>query len=90
MDMRSENMKTYTFPWQCDEAWGEIEMEVTDEEIELMKDAYRDSFECLEDEIYLADLRERTVSRLSFYDPAAGQDIRIYFPDEITEEVDDE
>ena len=83
-------MKTYTFSWQCDEAWGEIELEISDEEVDLIKEAYRDAFDCLEDTSDLDDLRDRAVHELDFYDPDLDQDIRIYFPEEITEEVDEE
>ena len=83
-------MKTYTFSWQCDEAWGEIELEISDEEVDLIKEAYRDGFDCLEDTSDLDDLRDRAVQELDFYDPDLDQDIRIYFPEEITEEVDEE
>ena len=83
-------MKTYTFSWQCDEAWGEIELEISDEEVDLIKEAYRDAFDCLEDTSDLDDLRDRAVQELDFYDPDLDQDIRIYFPKEITEEVDEE
>ena len=83
-------MKTYTFPWQCDESYGDLELEISKKEVNLIKSAYRDAFECLEEVSDLDDLRERAVQQLDFYDPDEEQDIRIYFPEEITEEVDDE
>ena len=83
-------MKTYTFPWQCDESYGELELEISKKEVNLIKSAYRDAFEYLEEVSDLDDLRERAVQQLDFYDPDEEQDIRIYFPEEITEEVDDE
>lgn len=33
---RGDKVKTYTFNWQCDEAWGELELEFS-EEVELIK-----------------------------------------------------
>lgn len=83
-------MKTYTFPWQCDEAYGELELEISAKEVKLIKAAYREAFECLEDDSDLDDLRARAVQELDFYDPDEDQDIRIYFPEEITDEVDEE
>jgi hypothetical protein len=83
-------MKTYVFPWSCDEAWGELELAITEEEVELIKQSYRDAFERLEEDMDLDDLRERAVQELDFYDPDSDQDIRIYFPEEITDEVDNE
>ena len=83
-------MKIYTFPWQCDEAYGELELEITEDEVELIKEAYLDGFGALEESDTLDDIRERAVMCLDFYDPDAGQDIRIYFPEEITDEVDEE
>ena len=83
-------MKTYTFPWQCDEAWGEIELEISEEEVDLIKEAYRNAFNCLEEDSDLDGIRDRAVRLLDFYEPDLEQDIRIYFPEEITEEVDDE
>lgn len=83
-------MKNYVFPWSCDEAYGELELEISNEEIELIKDAYRNAFACLEEVSDLDGIRGRAIEALDFYDPDAGQDIRIYFPEEITEEVDEE
>ncbi len=83
-------MKNYTFSWQCDEAWGEVELELTDKEVDIIKSAYRDAFLYLEEVSDLDELRERAVQELDFYDPGAEQDIRIYFPEEITDEVDEE
>lgn len=42
-------MKNYTFSWQCDEAWGEVELELTDKEVDIIKSAYRDAFLYLEE-----------------------------------------
>ena len=83
-------MKTYTFKWQCDEAWGELELDISKEEVELIKEAYRDAFSYLEERSELDDIRERAVQELDFYEPGLEQDIRIYFPEEITDEVDEE
>ena len=83
-------MKTYTFNWQCDEAWGELELELSKKEVELIKEAYRDAFSYLEERDELDGIRERAVQELDFYEPDLEQDIRIYFPEEITEEVDEE
>lgn len=83
-------MTNYTFQWSCDETYGEFELELTDEEVELIKDAYRDAFAYLEEVSDLDDLRERAVQEIDFYDPGADQDIHIYFPEEITNEVDEE
>lgn len=85
-----DDMKTYTFPWQCDEIYGDIELEITDEEVELIKAAHRDAFVCLEEVSDLDDLRDRAVQELDFYDPEADQDIRIFFPEEIENEADEE
>ena len=83
-------MEYYTFKWQCDEAFGEVEIEISDDEVELIKEAYRDAFEQLEDDSDLDELRKRVLESLDFYDSELEQDIRIYFPEKITEEVDDE
>ena len=83
-------MKTYTFEWQCEAAYGEIELEISEDEVEMIKDAYRDAFVSLEEVGDLDELWERAVQELDFYDPEAGQDIRIFFPEEITNEVDEE
>lgn len=83
-------MKTYTFTWSCDEASGEFDLAISKHEVEMIKDAYRDAFLYLEECADLDDLRERAVQELDFYDPDADQDIRIYFPEEITDEVDEE
>ena len=83
-------MRTFVFQWQCDEAWGEIELDISDEEIEMIKDAHRDAFDCLEDCSEFDDLRERALQLLGFYEPDLEQDIRIYFPEEITDEADEE
>ena len=42
-------MKTYTFPWQCDAAFGELEPEISKKEVSLIKKAYRDAFSYLEE-----------------------------------------
>jgi hypothetical protein len=65
-------------------------LEISEEEVELIKDAYRDAFAYLEEVSDLDDLRERAVQEIDIYDPDEEQDIRIFFPDEITEEVDEE
>ncbi len=65
-------------------------MEISSKEAKLIKQAYRDAFEYLEEVSDLDDLRERAVQEIDIYDPDEDQDIRIYFPEEITEEVDDE
>jgi len=83
-------MKTYTFPWSCDEVYGEIELEISKKEVSLIKEAYRDAFAYLEEVSDLDDLRDRAVKEIDIYDPDEGQDIRIYFPEEITDEVDEE
>lgn len=83
-------MKTYTFIWQCDDVWGEFDLEISEEELEWIREAYRDGFEKLEDSMDLEDLQERALKSLNFCDPNAGQDIRIYFPNEITDEMDEE
>ena len=83
-------MKTYTFNWQCDEAWGELELELSKGEVALIKDAYRDAFSYFEECSELDDIRGRAVQELDFYEPDLEQDIRIYFPEEITEAVDEE
>lgn len=83
-------MKTYTFNWRCDEAWGELELDLSKEEVALIKDAYRDAFSYLEECSELDDIRERAVQELDFYEPDLEQDIRIFFPEEITEAVDEE
>lgn len=80
-------MKNYIFLWGCDATGGEFELDISEEEVELIKEAYRDGFTCLEDVSDLDDLRERAIQKLDFYDPELGQDIRIYFPEEITEEA---
>ena len=83
-------MSVYTFGWQCDEAWGKLNLELSDEEVELIKEAYRDAFSYLEERSELDDIRERAVEKLDFYDPELDQDVRIYFPEVITKEVDKE
>ena len=83
-------MKAYTFPWQCDEVYGDIELLISKDEVEMIKAAYRDAFECLEEVSDLDDIRERAVQLIDIYDPDEDQDIRIFFPEEITEEVDEE
>ncbi len=83
-------MKSYTFPWSCDEAYGELELEISQEEVELIKQAYRDAFICLEEVSDLDSVRARAVEELDFYEPDLEQDIRIYFPEEITNLVDEE
>ena len=83
-------MSVYTFRWQCDEAWGKLNLELSDEEVELIKEAYRDAFSYLEERSELDDIRERAVEKLDFYDPELDQDVRIYFPEVITKEVDKE
>ncbi|MBR3538698.1 MAG: hypothetical protein IKN79_06465 [Eubacterium sp.] len=85
-----EPTTAYTFCWQCDGASGELELELTDEEVELIKDAYRDAFAYLEECSDLDEIRERAVQQLDFYDPELEQDIRIYFPEVIIKEVDEE
>ena len=86
-DTRSEIMKSYTFMWWCDAAHGTIDMTLTDAELALVKKAFRDGFDQLEDTDYLKDIRERAVRKLYFYDPYADQDIRFYVPEEIRNEV---
>lgn len=83
-------MKTYTFIWTCDAARGEIEMDLSDEEVELIREAYENGFEELADDTDLEDILERALSKIGFYDPDLGQDIRVYFPEEITETDDEE
>lgn len=83
-------MKTYTFTWLCDEASGEFDLELSKKEVNLIKQAYRDAFEYLEEVSDLDDLRERAVKEIDYYEPDLDQDIRIFFPEEITEEVDEE
>lgn len=83
-------MKTYIFPWQCDEAFGELELEISKEEVEMIEESYRNGFGALEDDSDLDEIRDRALDQLDFYDPDADQDIRIYFPEEITEKIDEE
>lgn len=83
-------MKTYTFPYSCDEWQDEIDVEISGKEVELIKKAYRDAFTYLGECASLNKLNNRIIKGLDFYEPDADQDIRIYFPEEITEEVDDE
>ena len=56
----------------------------------MMKEAHRDAFDRLEDCSEFDDLRERALQLLGFYEPDLEQDIRIYFPEEITDEADEE
>lgn len=83
-------MRTCEFWWLCDAVWGEIELEISDEEVEMIKEAHRDAFDCLEDCSEFDALRERALQLLDFYEPDLGQDIRIYFPEEIMDEADEE
>lgn len=83
-------MKTYTFPWSCDACYGTLELEISEEEVELIKEAYRNAFDQLGDDSDLDNVLERALEQLDFYEPDLDQDIRIYFPEEITEEVDEE
>ena len=88
--MEDAIMKTYTFPWSCDAAYGDLELAISKNEVELIKKAYRDAFDMLSDVSYLSKLQKRAVKQLDFYEPDLDQDIRILFPEEITKEVDDE
>ncbi len=83
-------MKTYTFPWHCEAASGELQLDISPKEIELIKAAYRDAFDRLEDSDSLVKIRRRALKQLPFYERGAKQDIRIYFPEEIKKEVDKE
>ena len=86
-------MKSYEFPYSCDEWYGSIDYEVSDEEVELIKSAYRDAFAFLEEVDDFDDLRERILTVIkeeNSLDDADELDIRIYFPEEITDEVDSE
>jgi hypothetical protein len=83
-------MKTYIFNWSCDEVYGEIELPITAKEVELIKESYRNAFAYLEEDSDLDDLRDRAVKEIDIYDPDEDQDIRIYFPEEITDKVDEE
>lgn len=85
-------MKTYTFSYFGDSWDNEIEEEVTDEEIEFIKDAIRDHFDVLED-VYqdLDDLRERIMVKIrDIYDNADDLGIQICFPEELVNEVESE
>lgn len=83
-------MKMYTFNWQCDEAWGSFEMEISEEEVELIKQAHRDAFTYLEEVSELDDLHDRAMEQIPFYEPYEDQDIRVYYPEEIVDEADEE
>ena len=85
-------MKTYTFQYFGDSWEDEIEAEVTDEEVEDIKQAIRDSFDVLED-VYmdLDDLRERIMVKIrDLYDNADDLGIQICFPEELVNEVSEE
>ena len=83
-------MKIYTFKWQCDEAWESFDMELSEEEVELIKQAYRDAFTYLEEVSDLDALHDRAMEQISFYNPDEDQDIRVYYPEKITDEADEE
>lgn len=85
-------MKTYTFSYFGDSWDSEIEAEVTDEEVEFIKDAIRDNFDVLEDVYHdLDDLRERIMEKIrDIYDNADDLGIQICFPEELANEVEAE
>ena len=84
-------MKTYTFPYLCDAYTDSIDFEITDEEVELIKEALRNAFEYLSDEPDLDGLRERIMDELrNRFDNADDLDIRICFPEVLYDEVGEE
>lgn len=86
-------MKSYEFPYSCDEWRGSIEFEISKKEVNLIKAAYRNAFDCLEDDSDLDALREKVLDAIAdetSLDNIEDLDIRIYFPEEITDEVDEE
>ena len=83
-------MKTYVFHYSCEGYSDTVEMKLSAKEVRLIKKAYRDGFTELADDDDLQEILERVLSMLDFYDPDLEQDIRIYFPEEITDEVDEE
>ena len=86
-------MKTYEFPYSCDEWYGSIDFEISKKEIQLIKTAYRNAFSCLEEDSDLDVLREKILEAIvdeTSLDNAEDLDIRIGFPEEITDEVDEE
>lgn len=83
-------MEKYTFPYSCDVWQDTIDVFISKNDVELIKQAYRDHFTYLGERASLNKLNNRITRSLGFYDPGADQDIRIYFPKEITKEVDAE
>ena len=84
-------MKTYTFPYLCDAYSDSIDVQISDEEVELIKEALRNAFENLSDEPDLDDLRERIMAELrNNFDNADDLDIRIGFPEVLYDEVGEE
>jgi len=83
-------MASYIFPYSCDEFSDELEMNISKKDVELIKEAYRNGFETLSDSDDLEKLQKKALKQLDFYEPDLDQDIRVYFPEEITEEVDEE
>ena len=84
-------MKTYTFPYFCDAYTDSIDVQISDEEVELIKEALRNAFEYLSDESDLDGLRERIMADLrKQFDNADDLDIRICFPEVLYDEVGEE
>lgn len=84
-------MKTYTFPYFCDAYTDSIDVQISDEEVELIKEALRNAFEYLSDESDLDSLRERIMKELrNHFDDADDLDIRICFPEVLYDEVGEE
>ena len=68
-----------------------IHIQISDEEVELIKEALRNAFEYLSDESDLDGLRERIMAELrNQFDNADDLDIRICFPEVLYDEVGEE
>ena len=80
-------MKEVTFVWHCNGASGKFDMTVSDIDVERMQKAKQSAFDYLNDCSDLEPIRKRALRRLPFYNPNSEQDIRIFLPEGIDNEL---